>query len=166
VFLAAPGTVTLTGIPADYRSLALAFEARSDQAAEADFMLLRFNNDAAANYDWVETWGCANNTFAATGSIGANEIRIAYIEAANATANAFTTGIVYVQGYRSATNLKVAYCASGRFGDVSALADMYIMEHRGRWKKTPVEAVSRIDLLPLNGTNFVANSRFTLYGIL
>ena len=161
------GTVTFNNIPGHYRHLAVAFQARSDVAAEGDFMLMRFNNDAGANYDHMRKYADANNTFTATGAIGGNEIYIAIIEGNTARANNFAPSIIYVQGYALTDREKWAWCSnSGRFGDVSALADMYIADCRGRWKISPVEAITRIDLFPQAGTNFKQHSRFELYGIL
>lgn len=161
------GTVTFNNIPGHYRHLALAFQARSDRAAEGDNMLLRFNNDGGANYDWMRKYAQASNVFTAGGQIGDTDINIAHIDGNTARANNFAPGIVYVQGYALTDREKWAWCSnSGGFGDVSALADMYIMDCRGRWKISPIAAITRIDLFPDVGTNFKQYSRFDLYGIL
>lgn len=164
--LAAPGTFTFTGLDQAYRDLALACQLRSDRAAENDAVALRFNNDGgAAQYTWMVKMAQASNVFTATGTTAATELRVGGCEAANSRANNYTPFMVWVQGYRFADREKWAYSSnSGAFGNQSALADLYIIDYRGMWKSQA--AVARIDLFPALGTNFVAGSRVTVYGIL
>lgn len=162
--------ISFTGIPPTYRNLALAFQARSNVAAEGESMAITFNGDKVAlnaNYDWMRSRAQASNVFAATGVIGDDYIHIATIEGANSRAANWTPSIIYIQGYALTDREKWAWCSnSGSFGDVSALADMYISDNRGRWKKAPIAAINRIDLDPIAGTDFKAGSIFQLYGIL
>lgn len=163
--LAAPGTFTFTGLDQAYRDLMLACQLRSDDAdgVENDLVALTFNNDGGANYDYVAKYGRADNVFAAGGVIGNTYIEIAMCEAANSRANVFTPFTVWVQGYRFTDREKIAYCSnSGALGNRSALADLYIQENRGAWRSQ--NAITRVDLNPVNGTNFAAGSRVTVYG--
>lgn len=162
--------ISFTGIPPTYRNLALAFQARSDVNAEGDNMHMTFNGDSAganANYDWMRKWALASNAFTADGAIGDDYIRIAHIDGNTATAFSFPVSIIYIQGYALTDRLKWAWCSnSGAFGNISGLADMLILDARGRWKKDKALAINRIDLEPDGGTDFKAGSIFQLYGIL
>ena len=165
--LAAPGTFTINPpIPNTYRNLALFCQLRSDAQAELDYVALTFNNDGGANYVWACKYAQASNAFAATGSVAPpTYIRIATIEAISSRANNYTPFTIWIPGYKFDDREKWAYCSnSGAFGNQSALADLYIVDCRGTWRSQ--NAITRIDLDPLNGTNFAANSRVELYGIL
>jgi hypothetical protein len=169
VLTAPAASVTFTGIDQHYRDLELHCQVRSDYAngQELDTVGLRFNNDSGANYDWMYKQAQASNVFTAGGGTGATEIRIARIEAANSRSDNFTPFIIQVQGYRFTDREKWVYCSnSGPFGDRSALADLFICDMRGAYRDATKAAITRIDLFPVNGANFVAGSRFTLYGIL
>jgi len=166
--LAAPGTFTINmPIPDTYRNLALFCQLRSDDAqTELDTVALTFNNDGAANYIWACKFAQASNAFTATGSIAPpTYIQIAIIEAGSSRANNYTPFTIWIPGYKFDDREKWAYCSnSGAFGDQSALADLYIADCRGMWRSQNV--ITRMDLAPVNGTNFTANSRVELYGVL
>lgn len=159
-------SIIFNDIPGGYRHLVVAGWARTDRAAENDVVCLRFNNDSGANsYDWMVKGAQASNVFAATGATATNLIQIALIEAANSRAAVFTPFYIWISWYRLATPEKFAFCSnSGAFGDRSALADLYIRDYRGAWRSS--NAITRIDLFPTIGPNFVAGCRFTLYGML
>jgi hypothetical protein len=165
VLTGSAASISFTGIDDSYRDLMLPCQARSDQATEYDNAAMRFNNDSGNNYDWVYKGAHAGNVFAASGGAGVNLIRIAQIEAANSRANVFTPFVIWIQGYRFTDRETLAYSSnSGRFGDRSGLVDLFIRDHRGAWRSQ--NAVTRIDLFPTTGPNFVSGSRFTLYGLL
>jgi len=162
------GTFTINPpIPNTYRNLALFCQLRSDDAngVELDFVNLTLNNDGGANYDYAWFRARADNNLQAGGATGANFIQIGQIEAANSRANVFTPLIIWIQGYKFADREKMVYCSnSGAFGDRSAVADLFIRLDRGAWRSQV--AITRIDLVPQNGTKFEEKSRVELYGIL
>ena len=165
VFIGSDTSVTFDSIPGGYRHLMLSGWARTDRAAENDGVGLRFNNDGGNNYDWMFKYGQASNVFAASGTLATTNIGVALIEAANSRANVFAPFNIWILWYRLTTCEKWAFCSnSGAFGDRSALADLYIQDRRGAWRNS--NAITRIDLFPTTGPNFVAGCRFTLYGVL
>jgi len=161
----APGAaaVTFLAIPQTYRTLWLFAAVRTDRAAEFDYVLWQANADGAANYDRVQFY----TTIAAHFNGGARAQTAGYAgfcEAANSRAANFGPTTAIWQDYASATIEKTSLVPlSAAAGDRSADAD--VMEHlySSWWRNTA--AITRLDFIPQTGPNFVAGSRFTLYGI-
>lgn len=157
-------SVTFSAIPQTFRTLLLVGQARTDRVAETDNINLRFNADAGANYDQLSlNWTTAGTTPAATRA-GTSAV-MAHVEAANARGSNFTQFVAWLPGYALADREKWFLApGSGGFGDVNADADLNLADRRGRWRSTA--AISSITIIPNAGTNIVASSIFTLYGIL
>lgn len=155
-------TVTFSGIPQIFRHLMLTCQARTDVAAEADGVMLRFNGDTGANYDRQSLTGNAV-TASALGSRAQISIQAGSVDAANSRAGNFSPVSVQILGYTRTDNEKWILSQSGVFGNVSADADLFVQVFAGRWRNTT--AISSLTLLPLTGPNFVSGSRFGLYGV-
>ena len=161
----AAASVTFATIPGIYRSLVLKVQARSSRAAEADTVFLRFNGDAGNNYDWASKFSQGGAGLFETPSRAQAQMYIAQIEGANSRANNFTAATIWLDGYAQADREKWAYApTSGRFGNVSANNDLFIIDYRARWRNT--NAITTILIDQVIGPNFVAGSIFTLYGII
>lgn len=158
-------SITFSNLSAIYKTLVLQCEARTDAALEGDDILLRFNGDSGANYDWSQIF--YNTGTGATGAtiIATNQIFLANTEAANSRANNYAPSLSFIYGHADTDREKWVDCIqNGRFGNVSAAADVFIAARRGRWRNT--SAITSIVLVPGTGPNFVSGSRFRLYGIL
>jgi len=158
-------SVTFTSIPQGYRHLVLVFSARTDRAAEEDQIDVRLNGDAGANYDWLQIKGDVGVGVATSGARAASSMRLASCEGANSAANGFTGGHIQFDYYATADRLKTGYGpGSGIFGDVNADTDLHLKIRYGHRRNAA--ATTAIALFPQTGLNFVAGSRFTLYGVL
>ncbi len=162
ILSASTTSVTFSGIPQIFRHLMLVCQARSDAAAEVDNILIRFNSDSGANYDFEQLFGNAA-TPTSTASRATASLPFAIIEAANSRASNFAPAIGYVFGYTLSDREKWFLSNSATFGNVSADADMFVVQRSGRWRNPT--AISSVSLLPGTGPNFVSGSRFQLYGV-
>jgi hypothetical protein len=147
-----------------FRIIAYEFEARTDRAAEVDGVMVRFNADAGANYDYIRLTGNAAAAAAVT-SRTQNEIIVGQCEGANSRADCFSPLMGYINSYALADRETfVNQSISGAFGDRSADADINVQLRRGAWQD--LSAVISITVLPEVGLNFVTKSLFRLWGIL
>jgi hypothetical protein len=158
--------VTFANIPGNYRTLFITASARTSRPAqESDIIGLQFNGDGGNNYDWiveVSTCGGATGLLCARAS---TRINIAIVEAANSTANTFSTFKIEIVGYALADRYTRAYCpSSGVFGNVSADTDLSLASYRGQWRNRA--AVVSATLGSVTGNNLVTGCMFTLYGVL
>jgi hypothetical protein len=163
VLSATAASVTFSSIPGTFRNLLLVLQVRTDRVAENDAWLMRFNSDSGSNYDYNTA---QVNNDAITGITLRAQTFLAggNCEAANSRASSFYPSVITIPGYENTNSEKWALIQDGAFGDVSADSDMFSSWRHGRWRNT--DAVTSIAFLPNIGPNFVANSIFTLYGIL
>lgn len=158
-------SVTFTNIPPNYRSLALMVQARTNTEAEIDRLALQFNGDTTNAYDMIYKYYNS-----ATGSTGAvtrqtDSIHIGHCEGAWSRANNWSPTLIFIPGYARADREKWAFSASsGAFGNVSANADMWISDWRGRWRNTDI--IVSVLIEPVAEADFVAGTTFELYGVL
>lgn len=155
-------TVTFSSIPQSFRHLTLICQARTDAAAEADNIQLRFNADSSAIYD-RQRLSANNTTLSGAAARAGTADQIGVCEAANSRASNFSPTHTYIYGYTRTDAEKNTLSHSSVFGDVSADTDLQIQFRAGRWRSTA--AITSITLLPLTGPNFVSGSRFELYGV-
>lgn len=155
----AVANIDISGIVATYAHLLISVYARSDTAATSTTLLLRFNGDSAANYDWQQLTGSAAAAGAAE-SFAASGAFVGNMPANTAGANLFSATEIFIPNYAGAVNNKQSVAinsskigtASGNFG-VNALG--------GAWRSNA--AINRVTLLPGAG-NLVAGTRVTIYG--
>lgn len=161
ILSASTTSVTFTGIPQIFRHLVLMSQARTDNAAENDAILMRFNSDTGNNYDIQRLTGSSTTVSAlatrATSSVLFNA------EGANSRANNFAATEVKLFGYSRTDSEKQVHTYTVHFGDASADTDLQVTIRSGRWRNTT--AISSITLLPQTGTNLVSGCRFQLYGV-
>lgn len=163
VILSAPvASLTFTGIPQIFRHLQLLCQVRTDNAAEKDGFLMRFNSDTGGNYD-LQRLQADNATVTAVALRAQASIQIATVESANARASNFSPVVIDMLGYSRSDAEKWALSHTGAFGDVSADGDLAVYLRASRWRNTT--PISSITLLPQTGTNLVSGSRFQLYGV-
>jgi hypothetical protein len=153
-------TFDFTSIPATFRHLLLEIYCRGDAAAAAANVLLRFNNDSAANYDYQLLQASAGSAsgveaFAQTSTYLGNA------PAANAPANVFGNTRADIPYYANSTNQKSVTSQSAlKTGTTTGTLFSYCPA--GFWRSTA--AINRITLL-LSSGNFVSGSVATLYGL-
>lgn len=155
----ASASFDLTSIPQVYNHLKLVMSLRGDDASTGVNVLVRFNGDAGANYDFEQLEAYATSTSAAE-SFGSTFWTVAGAPAASAPASAFAAITIWIPQYSYASALKTAlsdysveYAASSgnlRRGMIG-----------GVWHNTA--AINRITILAAAG-NWVVGSRVSLYG--
>ena len=156
-------SVTISSIPSTYQHLLLILEPRTDAAAASDNILLRFNGDAtAANY-YQESIVSTATTNTGSEALGAN----AGIVLQGGVGNTGSAGngrvLVWITNYASATMRKiVTYQGYAHTGNTTGLIRHSI--GGGDWTNT-ANAISSITFLPVTGSNILANSAYTLYGL-
>jgi hypothetical protein len=158
--LAPAATIAFASIPGTFASLLLIGTGRGDTSAANTTLNLRLNGDSAANYASQYIQGNAA-TASAVEAASASSIAIGAIAAATATASHVGSIAIVIPQYAGTTFFKQAFS----FGTLTAAlttGNMYAMVRGGVWANTA--AVTSITLLPAAG-NFIAGTRFTLYGL-
>jgi hypothetical protein len=157
----AAATIDATGLDQNFRGLRLIAYLRGDTAAASTTCLLRFNGDAAANYDVMRA-DAANATMTASNTLGGTSAEVSPVIPANtATANFFGMLIVEIPFYAHASNNKIAYvmhCSKL----TNAAADVRVGSHMIAWRSNA--AINQITLLPGAG-NFQIASRVIIEGV-
>ena len=161
-------SVTFSNIPSTYINLMVTALARTDNADENDNVKAQFNSDSGNNYGWVNF--AARGVFDGTFTGRCVTIRsdtyllVGRAEGANASAGNFGTTWFMLPSYANTTTRKVV--SSGailKFGDGSEDSDYSVGLFGGLWRSTA--AITSITLYPQTGSNFVAGSRFYLWGL-
>ena len=152
-------SVAFTSIPSTYKQLQIRASVRTDRAIGVDNFALRFNSDSASNYYSHLLYG--NGSAVTAGSLGANNfIYAGRTTDSSSTANAFAPQIVDILDYAETTKNKTI---RSLFGPDTVGSYPWQGIHSGVWNSTA--AITRIDVLPGTGPNFVTGSRISLYGI-
>lgn len=160
VKVAAPvATIDFPNIPQTYSHLRMVVSARADSALIAAEIFLQFNGVATATYDRQRIYA-TGATPNATELLAQTSIAIANIPAANALANLFGVGDLMVWDY---TQVRPSSVQSTFYRKSSNSAGDSIIGVYGGTARAQ-SAVTRMTLSLPSG-NFVAGSRFTLYGL-
>lgn len=153
-------TVDVSSIVSSYAHLLIVAYARSDSATPVISTNLRFNGDAAANYDTQILAGTgaapvASETFAGTSTVPGN------IPANTAGANLFGVHVTWIPNYAGSTGNKLCLSMSSyKTGTSTGNMGGWIVG--GHWRSNA--AITRVTLLPAAG-NFVAGTRVSVYAM-
>jgi hypothetical protein len=153
------GTITFS-VLGSYTNLELRWNARGTDAAASVNMNCTFNGDTGANYDLERVQG-AGATASATEQIAGTSNFIATVTSAGGTANMASAGKVEIYDYRNTTFQKngTAQVICHR---TTASGNTLQQSFGFSWRNTA--AITSITLT-LSAGNFVAGSKFSLYGI-
>jgi hypothetical protein len=131
---------------------------RTDRAVTSENACIRFNADAAANYsEQILTVQAATST-AATFT-GTSNIIVGDAPGANATPNAFSAHLIVIPNYAGGAVKRQLWAVGGHAS--AAITDFAASS--GGW--TGTAAITRLQLFPTTGPNFVAGSRFSVFAI-
>lgn len=158
VLLAADAaTVDFTAIPQTFANLRVLVYARGTVGATNTQNYMRFNNDTAANYDFMLSGFGASYS----GNMVASQtwIQAGYIPAASAFGPSFGINQIVIPNYAGTAGIKNAFCESGMLQTAAPIDHHSIY---GIWKVSV--AINRITFIPGSGS-FKAGSRFSLYGL-
>ena len=150
-------TISFTSIPSTYTDLVVKVSARATYAANFQDINIRFNGSATGySSRLLQGDGSAAASYNNSSSAlvwGANSV------SANATANTFSNGEVYIPSYTASQNKPI-----GMFSvQENNSTDAYIATAAGLIRETG--AITSIGLTLITGPNFVSGSSFYLYGI-
>lgn len=157
----AAASITASGIVATYAHLLITLYARSDQATTIVGSLMRFNGDAAANYDYQFVQGQAA-TAAAAETFGATSVQIGNIPANSAGANLFGANQIFIPHYAGSSNNKqVVAIGSSKLG--TATTNLNAVIFGGGWRSTA--AINSITIFAGGSGNLMAGTRMTIHAL-
>ena len=160
VLTSGQSSITFASIPATFSQLLLVYQARGEAVATSVALLLRFNGDTSAAYDYSLNQ-TANSTNSATTATAQTAVRVGILDAANAAAGLAGTGVVWIPNYALSSYQKgLTYECHVRLG--TSAADIVREDGAGNWRDT--DAVTSMTLLA-SSSNLAAPSVFTLYGV-
>jgi peptide methionine sulfoxide reductase MsrA len=144
----ATSTVTFSSIPATYTDLVIVFNAAGSSYVNS---IMRLNGDTGTNYSAVRLYG---NGAAATTARYTTET-YTYVGDLTTTIN---TTVIQIQNYANTSTFKTYISRnSAAPNGVDAFA--------GMWRKTPIAAITSVDIVAVSAATFTVGSTFTMYGI-
>jgi len=151
-------TVSFSSIPQTYKHLQIRGTVRVTAITNTGgVMTIRLNGDSTASYSWHALFGNGGSS-TSEGVINTTEVRAYMIPGSSAEANLFSPFVMDILDYSVAKNK-----TTRNFIGNAVLGAGQIRLESGSLYKTP--AISTISLSNISTNNFVANSRFSLYGI-
>ena len=161
VLSSSASSVTFTGLGScsDYKHLQIRAVSRDDRSADVTGTFLRFNGVSTASYAEHKLQGYGSGV---SSNAGTNQTEIDTVSepAANQAANIFGTRIIDILDFSSTNKNTTVRVLSGMVG---ASPYNYITLSSGVYLST--DAITSILLSPFASANFIAGSRFSLYGI-
>ena len=137
-----------------YKHLQLRIAARSSSASSFSGRL-RFNGDTGANYSFHQLLGNGSSVLS-TADSGQTGTDILPVSNSNSTASSFAGAVIDILDSYSTTKNTTLRTLAG-----FAVTAVYLRS--GAWYNTA--SVTSIDLYMQDASNFIAGSRFSLYGI-
>ncbi len=158
-------TVTFSSIPGDYQHLLLIVYARTDRdvAAGVDIVDAQFNNDTGANYGY-QLLTAVGTTVTATGVTSQSTANLFPISGSS-TADTFGGGLCIFPHYGNTADFRIMISLSGASTGASSTTGFANFRFFFNQWDEAATAINEIDLTPQLGTNFVAGSVFSLWGI-
>jgi hypothetical protein len=157
VGLLGAATIDFTSIPSTYTDLALVISCRSNRAAAAEDIRLRFNGNTSSIYSYRQLFGFsggAGSAFATNGFAVVGQI-----PATTSTASTFGNTSVYIPNYAGGTNKSFSI---DNAWDNNSGTDWQLNLFAGLFSSTT--AISSISLFP-TANSFVQYSTAYLYGV-
>jgi len=153
--------VEFTSISADYEFLQVRCVAKTDRGSVAsDAMALTFNS--GSNYN-QQTMYAHTSSSAVSERFSQSNIEIFRAGATGAAGtNEFGGAIIDIGGYADSDRKTSVRQYGGFLRDASTSNDAIIGLAGGLWTSTAV--VTSLKLAPMDGSNFVSGSEFSLYG--
>jgi hypothetical protein len=150
----AAASIEFTSIPQTFTDLVILSSLRTNRALEVDPVLLRFNS-STTNYTRRVLQGDGSTA----ASVTSTDNRVGVAMGADGTSNVFSNSTCYIPNYTGSTN-KSSSVDTVSEGNISFAIQGIEAQ---LWSNTA--AITSIQALPLFGTQFVAGSIISLYGI-
>lgn len=167
VLSSSQSSVSYSNLNPKYTDLYLIASSRTDYASAKDQLLIQMNSDTTAGnyssgynmYDGTN----ASGAFYGTRTITTSGIKFAGLTGANATSGLYGVLEVDFINFSSSTAHKTVI-AEGGMSDLNATSpNVSVGSFAGNWMSTT--ACNSVTLKPVNGSNFVSGSTFSLYGV-
>lgn len=153
--LASPAaTVTFSSIPQTFTNLKLVIQASASTTAGFNALLLQFNGDTAAHYQWQELFGAAGSPGASTSGGLVTSVQLGNL---SDTTSSIIGGATEITVPNYAGTVFNKSLLSFTQGDQTAVMSV------GGWSSTA--ALTQIQFLLGSAGNFVTGSTFSLYGM-
>lgn len=153
-------SITFSSIPPTVNHLVLMWQARGEAVATSAALLLRFNGDTTAAYDYSLNQ-TANSTNTATTATAQTAVRGGIMTAASAAAGLAGAGVITIYNINgTAFQKELTYECHVRLG--TGAADIVREDGAGNWRST--SAITSLTVLA-SSSNLAASSLFTLYGV-
>lgn len=154
-------TMDFTGFPSSYTDLIIKVNVRSQRSSGPiqDGLLIKFNSLGGSNYSY---WMMYSDSGSAQGDLSnpTSSIFGGYIPSALATSNVYSNGEVYISDYADTTHNKTVKTNVVSENDG---VQAYMSFVAGEFLNT--SAITTISLVTGSGSNWVAGSTATLYGV-
>lgn len=156
--------ITFSGIPSTYTDLVILCTARSSLASTNDNMVLRVNGNSGNNYSSSRVNSTTGTSISATRSATTNQITLSALNAANQTTSIFSNYEIYFPKYADTARAKtISWWGNGPSNTTTGTYSGFGGGQYGQIN-SDFTAISSIQL-SISGSNFVAGSSFSLYGI-
>lgn len=153
-------SITFSSIPSTYTHLQIRVLAKGDRGIWLENAYVQFNSDSSsANYYDHALYGDGSSAAAGT---SANTGVLIYTFGGNGGASGstlFGSGVIDILDYKNTNKYKTLRYLGGTENNTNGLIGV----GSGLWKNT--SAISSITMIPTVGSNWLANSKFALYGI-
>ncbi len=146
---------SLSTYASTYQHLQIRYVARASEASSAPTFWMQVNGDTTSNYRGHVLRGTGSNVISGSVAQG-SQVDIGTAAGANLTANNFGAGVIDILDPFETTKFKVARNLTG-------VTEGNQIELRS-WLWMNTNALTEIRLSSF-GSNWVANSRFSLYGL-
>ena len=151
------GTVTFNNVPQTFTDLKLVVSSRSTTAAVYQNLDVNFNGNSASTFSSTRLRGTGSTTYSDRYTSASILVGFEINDAANATANTFSSIEYYIPNYTSSNFKQVIVDGIWENNATAAYQTMLA----GLWRDT-----SAISSIAINGYNHAQYSTFSLYGVL
>jgi hypothetical protein len=145
--------ITFSSVPSTYTDLILVY----DGSVSANYVWVRLNSDATANYSLTRLSGNGTTASSSRYARGAGAPNDRRLELGTALGNGRGSNIFYFLDYSNTNTLKTVLCRGGTTSSGNVVASV------GLYNST--SAISTIEVGNDNAANFASGSTFRLYGI-
>jgi hypothetical protein len=156
-------SITFSGIPQGYKSIQIRAITRSDMNSGGAWspISLRFNSDSGANYSIHSLGGTGSSAFA-EGYASQTSTTGGFAAPSTNVASSFGTSIIDIIDYASTSKVKTVRLLTGVENNGSGI----IVEQSGGWYSTAAINTITFGMYgSTNGSNYLANTQFALYGV-
>ena len=163
VLSSSASSVTFTGLGSytDYKHLQIRMTARNDITANTISTVLTFNGDTGSNYAHHKLEGDGSSVSSDAGTSRSN-IDLEVTPAANAASNIFDAKVIDILDFASTNKNTTVRALNGLVDSSISRTRIYLLS--GVYLSTNAITSITLDQAIASG-NFVAGSRFSLYGV-